>query len=98
MAEVDFLDSEILLLEGVLNKLHASQRKTLNLESFRKEIHERFEEIGFTVDVKVWTTSQEGVFGFTVEPLDRIEKKPFDYDQMSYEVTEDIYRRCTGGF
>ena len=87
---IDLYDSEILAAEKVLESLHESQRKSKNLEAFRKEIMGRFEEIGLRVDVKVWTTTQEGVFGFEVEIIGRTENVKWDPDKMVHEVRTDI--------
>lgn len=87
---IELYDSEILAAEKVLERLHEKQRKATNLESFRKEIIERFAEIGLSVDVKVWTTNQEGVFGFDVEIIGRTEAIKWDPDRMVHEVRTDI--------
>ena len=83
---IDLYDSEILAAEKVLDRLHSSQRTSKNLESFRKEITERFAEIGLVVDVKVYTTNQEDVFGFDVEIIGRTEALNWDPDKMVHEV------------
>lgn len=87
---IDLYDSEILAAEKVLERLHVKQRTSTNLESFRKEIVERFAEIGLKVDVKVWTTNQDGVFGFEVEITGRTEEIKWDPDRMVHEVRTDI--------
>jgi len=87
---IDLYDSEILAAEKVLERLHEKQRKSTNLEAFRKEIIERFAEIGLKVDVKVWTTNQDGVFGFEVEITGRTEAVNWDHDRQVHEVRTDI--------
>ena len=87
---IDLYDSEILAAEKVLEKLNVKQRTATNLENFRKEIIERFAEIGLKVDVKVWTTNQDGVFGFEVEIIGRTENINWDADRMVHEVRTDI--------
>ncbi len=85
----DLNDADILRMEGVMKMLKDSQGKVKNLEAFRKEAVERFGEIGFEVDVKVWSTNVEGVYGMEFEILSRLEGQ-FDPDQMVHEVTNDL--------
>jgi hypothetical protein len=46
---LDLYDSDILAAEKVIEALSRKQRTSQNLESFRKEIVERFAEIGLVV-------------------------------------------------
>ncbi len=87
---VDLYDHEILAAEGVLKALHEKQRSHQNLESFRKEIVERFAEIGLVVYAKIYETNQEGVFAFEVEIRGRTEAVDWDPDQQVHEVVHDI--------
>jgi hypothetical protein len=98
MAElVNVHDTELLRLEKVLTALRERQGKRTDLEAFRKEIIERCGEVGFVVDVKTWTTPMEGTFSFEVELIDRCEPKPFDHEQQTWEVREDVLDLGTGG-
>ena len=93
---IELNDSDILRLEGPFRLLQARQGQSLNLEAFRQEILERFGNVGFVVDVKVWSTNLDKVYLFEVEILRRIEGM-FDPDQMVHEVTNDILGLGTGG-
>jgi len=93
---IDLNDADILRLEGVLRRLNARVGERLPLEAFRKEIIERFGDVGFKVDVKVWTTGREGVYAFDIEIQDRIEGQ-FDPDQMVFEATRDVLGLGEGG-
>lgn len=93
----EVMDSELLRIEQVVNKLNERQwTQGVNLEAFRKEIIERFGEIGFRVGVEVWSTDQEGLYAFDIVISDRLEGE-FDPDRMVSEVTNDILGLGTGG-
>ncbi len=88
---LDLYDDEILAAEKVLKRLHAKQRTSQNLEAFRKEIVERFAEIGLDVFAKIYDTNEEGVYSFEVEIRGRtVELKQYDFDKQVHEVTTDI--------
>ena len=87
---IDLQDSEILELETVLAKLNEKQGKSVNLEAFRKEGVERLAEVGLDAKVKVYETSQEGIYAFDFEIQGRNNKKVFDPDKQVWEVTNDI--------
>lgn len=87
---IDLYDSEILAAENVLNKLHEKQRSVTNLEAFRKEIVERFAEIGLDVFAKIYETTEEGLFAFEVEIRGRTEGIDWDPDKQVHQVREDI--------
>lgn len=91
-ASIELYESDILLIEKALKPLQAKQSKPVNLESFRKEIIERFAEQGFRVDVKVWDTNQYGVYAFDLDILGRIERteEGFDHERMHHEVVNDL--------
>jgi hypothetical protein len=93
----EFLDSEIGQIGKVLDALHQKQGSTQNLEAFRQEIIGRFAEIGLIAEVKTYTVADRATgveipdtFGFDIVDLTWIDKKPFDFDQQVYEVTNDI--------
>lgn len=86
----EVMDSELLVIEKVLEKINERQGKGgVNLEAFRKEIIERFAAIGFRVEVKVYTTDQEGLYWFEIELADRLAGQ-FDPDRQVHDVTHDI--------
>ena len=89
-SQVDLMDTEILRVEKVTQALNQRQGKMgTNLEAFRKEIIERFADIGFKVDVKVYTTDQEGLYAFDIDITDRLAGQ-FDPDRQVHDVTNDI--------
>lgn len=95
---IEVYDSEIPLIESVLERLNQKQGKGgVNLEAFRKEIIERFAGIGFVVTVKLYTTNQEDLYVPVIEINGRTEKKEFDPDRMVHEVTNDILELGEGG-
>lgn len=87
---VEVYDTEILEIEKVLEALSRKQRTSMSLESFRKEIVERFAEIGFVVYAKVYETNQDGVFAFAPELRGRTEEFTWDPDRMVHEVVNDV--------
>lgn len=87
---IELYDHDIFSIEKVLAQLNKKQHKSVNLEDFRREIIERFEDIGLVVNVKVYTTAEEGVFAFDIDIYDRCERKPFDYERQAHEVRNDI--------
>ncbi len=87
---LDLYDSEILAAEKVLEALHQKQRTSVPLESFRKEIIERFAEIGLVVYPKIYDTDQDGVFAFEVEIRGRTEAVTYDFDKQVHEVRTDV--------
>lgn len=92
---IDLLDSDIIRIEKVLAALNAMRGKTVPLESFRREILDRFEQIGLGVDVKVWETNLVSVFLFDIEINRRYEA--FDPERMVHEVTNDLLDLGDGG-
>lgn len=93
---IDLYDSEIISIEKVLEKLNEKQGRSIPLEAFRREIIERFEEIGLVVNVQVYSTADEGglplddLYAFDITISDRCERKPFDMDRQRYEVINDV--------
>lgn len=87
---IDLYDSEFFDIENVLASLNQKQKKNVHLESFRREIIERFEDIGLIVRVKVYDTNVADVYAFDVDIYDRCEKLDYDYDQQTWEVRKDI--------
>lgn len=87
---VELYDSDILAIEhGPLRYAQERAGKVLEIDRFTKDLMEQFAEIGLGVEVKVFTTEQEGVWAFEVEIRERLEKV-FDFDRMVHEVTNNI--------
>lgn len=93
---IELNDSDILRIERAVVAINAKQRKMVNLEAFRKEIVERFGLEGFKVNVKTYTTSQDGLYAFDIEIAERLEGR-FDPDKMVYEATNDVLDLGEGG-
>lgn len=96
---IDLNDSDILALEGVLQKLNEKQGKVLSLEGFRKEAIERFAEAGFRVEVFAYEAETHGgqpLVAWKMEIRERLEGK-FDPDKMVHETVSDILGLGTGG-
>lgn len=91
------LDSEILEIQRVHRELEGRTYKRHNLDSFQREIVERFGQIGWKVDVKWFSTNVAGTYIPQVDIVDRIETKEFDHDQMAHEVQNDILGLGEGG-
>lgn len=90
---LNILDSEVADLQRVHGELENRTYKSHNLAAFEREIVERFQEVGFLVDVKWYETSAEGVFSPVVEVIGRCQPlKPgeFDHDQMRHEVVNNV--------
>lgn len=89
---IDLYDSDFLKIESVVKRLNESVGKPRQMEGFRKEIIERFQEQGFVVGVKCWSTVQEGVYAFDIEITDRCEplRSGFDHTQQAWEVQNDV--------
>lgn len=90
--EPDFqpYDSELLEIEKLLEWLSFEfSGKKGNLESANQTIKGKFEEAGFDVDVK-WYTSKNHGFVPEVQLNGRLSKEAFDPDRMTHEVTNDI--------
>lgn len=97
-SQIELYDHEILKIEKhALKPLNDKQGKVLNLEAFRREIIQRFEDIGFIVDVKVWDTTQASTYWFDIDIVDRIERIVFDHDRQVHEVTHDLLDLGEGG-
>lgn len=93
----NLLDSEVLKVESVLREINQKTGKSVNLEGFRKEIIGRFEDIGLKVQVRAYTSNEDGVYPFDIDIVDHCERKAFDYDRQVHEVTTDILDLGTKG-
>lgn len=96
----DILDSEILEIEKVLETLkdRVEGRSSVDRGQFDREITDRFNAIGFTVDTKWWHTNIESVKMPEITITGRTERREaFDHDKMAHEVTSDILGLGQGG-
>lgn len=88
---IDLYDSDILAIErGPLAYMKSKQFERMDLEEFRVAAKEKFEQLGFWVNVKCYDTDQSDVYAFDVEIMGKLENKPFDYDRMVHEVTRNV--------
>ena len=96
---IDLWDHEFFGIEKVATALNAAVGTNRNLESFRKEAVERFQELGLVVDVKGWYTDTPGLYAFDIEIIDRCEKlrHGFDHDQQRHEVQTGLLGIDTPG-
>jgi hypothetical protein len=97
---VNLHDHEVMECEAVLNALSARQGNSMDLEAFRIEARERFEEIGLVVDVKVFESGvQPGVWEWDIDIVGRTERLShgFDHERQQWEVRNDILDLGTGG-
>jgi hypothetical protein len=91
-------DTDILRLEKVIEQLNRKIGTATNMEGFRQEILDRMARAGFRVDVKVYSTTQDGTYAFDIEIKDRLDSGfTFDYDQQVHEVTHDVLGLGDGG-
>jgi hypothetical protein len=89
---IDLYDHEFPKIEKVVAALNAARGTLRDLESFRREAIERFEEIALVVTVQPYTTDQPGVIWFDIDIVGRCTALPhgFDHDQQSWEVQHAI--------
>lgn len=90
-SQFQLYDTDVLKLEQVIEHLNRKQRTATNMEGFRQEILDRFARVGFKVDVKVWSTTEDGTYAFDIDIQDRTDSNfKWDPNQMVHEVTSDI--------
>jgi hypothetical protein len=88
---IDLYDSEILKIEKVVEVLNRKIGQMHNLESFRTEIMDRFNEIGLVVHVTVYTDNGEPeIFSYVIRIDGRTEAIQWDPDRQVHEVRTDI--------
>lgn len=89
---IELYDSDFFAIEQVAKRLNESSGKVRQVEGFRKEVLERFEEIGLRVNVKTWSTGIDGAYAFDVEIVDRCEplRSGFDHERQAWEVQNAI--------
>lgn len=90
-SHVELYDSDLLAIErGPLAYMQSRQFSRMNLEEFRVATKEKFEDIGFRVNVKCYDTDVSDTYAFDVEILEKLEKRAFDFDRQVHEVTRNI--------
>lgn len=88
---MDLYDTDIIAIEkGPLEWMKSKQFERMDLEDFRRTTKERFEQLGFRVNVKCYDTDQPDVYAFDVEILGRTSQQSFDYDRMTHEVVNNV--------
>lgn len=101
-AEVDLYDSEVIAVRGVIEALNQTRHtKATSVEGWRREIVQRFEDIGLKVRV-VLHEIEEVEVGTGVTPgqiltsitivgrLDEMKVGEFDHDRQKHEVRSNI--------
>lgn len=84
-------DSEVLAIEKVMLSLRQyAGHRSIDLDSFDRQIQERFAEIGFRVDVHWHETNQADVYMPEVNIVGRTERRGFDREQQRHEIVNDI--------
>jgi len=95
---IELYDSDILVVERVLNIVRERGQNRRDYDAFDREIKERFFDAGYVVDVKWYHTNIEGVKSPDIEIVGRTEKQgEFDHEKMAHQVTEDILELGTKG-
>lgn len=90
---LNIYDEDVLKLQSVHRALEGRTYKRHNLDAFEREIVERFQEIGFVVDVKWYTTNEDGIFAPVVEVTGRcapIKAGEFDHDRQRHQVVNNL--------
>lgn len=84
-------DSEIDALGGVVAWAQQQRAKgATSMENFRRAVVEKFAEVGFAAKVKAYETSEKDTYAFEFEIYGRTQVKAFDFDQMRWEVRNNI--------
>lgn len=95
-ANIDLYDSEIVEIRRVLKAIQTNVGKRRNLETFRQEVINRFGEIGFTVEVRMYEAVREtdpevGFVHPTITITGRIEQEEeYDHARQGHEVRADV--------
>lgn len=94
-AEIDLYEEDILAIQRVITALSQNIGKQRNLEGFRQEVINRFGEIGFEVDVKLYEAQREGEGDEFIHPsitiTGRIEpEEEFDHARQARQVQTNI--------
>lgn len=95
---MDVHDSEINMIHEILGVLRRRSASVRNYDDFQREIIDRFERIGFVVDVRWYETDVPGVLMPEINISNRTEKGyVFDRDKQVAEVTGDLLGLGEGG-
>lgn len=88
---VDINDSDILRIEeGPIRWARAQQFKRMDLDAFRRDLIDKFAQVGFKADVLVYSTDAgPDVFAFDMVIQDRLDGE-FDPDRQVHEVVNNI--------
>lgn len=88
---IDLHDSEIDEIDKRIVKwMVEKQGTTMDLESFRRTVVGKFEDLGLRATVKCYDTTQSGVYAFDVEINGRLDPKfAFDWDRQVHEVVNN---------
>lgn len=110
-SQISLYDSEIIKIEGVLEKLNKRRTKTsrMSYEAFTDETRNRFLEAGLVVSVRWYSAGVEQPDG-TMKAVEgtlipeivitgRTDAKTFafDHERMAHEVQSDLLQLGTGG-
>jgi hypothetical protein len=104
---IDLYDSDLDKIHRVqiaLNRWAEDRGWRVELDSYRRQVIERFNDVGYDVDVIVTREEDrpdkdETAYNeFTVQINSRIERKEFDFDQQVHEQTHDLLGIGESGF
>jgi hypothetical protein len=80
-------------MQAIMQDLNSNRvGKSLDLESFRKEVIHRFEDIGWRVEVKTFETTEPGIYAFDFELGGRTHphEEGTDWERFGWEVRKDV--------
>lgn len=89
-SSIELYDSDIAKIGEVIAALNERKQRSVNLDAFRREAIERFQEAGFSVDVKCYDTNVTGVYAFDMDITGRCEPVLFDHERQRHEVVNDV--------
>ena len=97
----DVTNEEIEKIEAVIRALREKQWKNVDLEGYRREIIDRFAEIGFGAYVLVYEVGdgvrvEPGVYWFTYVVESRL-GTAFDHEAMTHGIVNDTLDLGEGG-
>ncbi len=92
-------NEEILRIEAVMRKLHERTGTSYDLESFRREIIDRFVEVGFALDVLVYEVTYHGSDEKTYKFVPKLTGRfgAPDLDRMVNDMIQDSLGLDEGG-
>jgi hypothetical protein len=93
--DINLYDTEVLAIEKMAEKLRTAVGTARNLEAFRREVSQRFDEIGLVARVAVYEqqTRQGPVYFPEITIVGRHAARSFDHDQMRHEVQRNVIGR-----